>query len=144
MPSPVLRHRAVTALLSLALGAGCAGGGAALGPADYDRPVPASEPRAELGLEVDLLPARDCEERFDLALYRHRAVDLIAWDPRRGRCIDRQLSVRYLSGQISAEQLLERVRELTKNVRRLPTATTDAAGVPQSKPTSPPAPESKP
>ena len=144
MRSTNLRRRAVTALVSLVLGGGCASGPPALGPADYDRPVPASEPREELGLVVDLTPARDCEERFDLALYDNRAVDLVSWDGRKGRCVDRQVSIRYLSQQISAAQLLERVRELAREVRRPPAGSAAPAAPADSAPKSPATPESRP
>lgn len=90
------------------------GGGVAPGP---DRPVPSSEPRAELHLTLDLARSADCEEEFDLALYEERGVDLVIWDDARDPCVGRQVSIRYLSQQLSREALLVRVRELAATVR---------------------------
>jgi hypothetical protein len=90
---------------------GCAATGPAeLGPGVPDQPVPASEPRAELRLTVDLPASRECEESLDLALYRNRGVDLVAWDERRGSCEGRRIVIRYLPRQLTAEQALELVR----------------------------------
>ena len=98
--------------------AGCdPGGGAPSKTAvDFDRPVPASEPRAELPLEIDLEPASDCEERFDLALYRDRRVALIAWDDAEG-CVRRAVVIRYLSAKLAKGELLSAVKELARAVR---------------------------
>lgn len=72
----------------------------------FDTPVPAEEARAELRLEVELASVASCEEAFDLALYADRAVELVAWDPPRGACGRRTLTLRYLSRRTSAERLL--------------------------------------
>src|SRR5690606_16426778 len=102
--------------------------------ADHDRPVPAGEPRAELGLELDLEPASDCEERFDLALYRDRRVDLVAWDGGDG-CTRRTVRIRYLSAQMTQAELEEAVKELARAVR--PAApTSDTSGTGSSAPRS--------
>ena len=79
-------------------------------PPPPDRPVPASEPRANVSARVDLEPARDCEEAFDLAVYQNRAIELIAWDDRIGACSDRHVDVRYLSGRASQNEVMETLR----------------------------------
>jgi len=89
---------------------GCAATGAGPGAGVPDQPVAASEPRAELRLTVDLTASRECEEALDLELYRNRGVDLVAWDDRHGWCEGRRIVVRYLSRQLTAEQVLELVR----------------------------------
>lgn len=90
----------------------------AASPGDYDRPVPASEPRKNVGLTVDLQPASDCEERFDLAVYEERGVELIAWDDNSGACIARQVNIRYLTQALDEATLLELVKKHAKTVKR--------------------------
>jgi hypothetical protein len=87
---------------------------------DHDRPVPPSEPRAELALALDLRPAIDCEERFDLALYQDRRVDLVSWDDNHGACAGRRVSIRYLSAKLGEAELLTRVRELAQRATPAP------------------------
>jgi hypothetical protein len=101
---------------------GVAGCGAApnLGPM-HDEPVPAGEPRAELRLRVELEPAQDCEEAFDLALYRNRAVDLVQWDTRAGACSGRVVKIRYLSRKITSDRLLAAARLLAVKADPIPT-----------------------
>jgi hypothetical protein len=96
---------------------GCAATGPAeLGAGVPDQPVPASEPRAELRLTVDLPATRECEESLDLELYRNRGVELVAWDERHGWCEGRRIVVRYLSRQLTAGQALELVRAHCRRV----------------------------
>lgn len=64
--------------------------------------VPASVPRRTLAFVVDLEPGADCEQAFDLALYRNRGVDLIEWDSHTGECRQRRVRVRYLPERIDA------------------------------------------
>jgi hypothetical protein len=91
---------------------GCAATGASeLGPQLPDQPIPASEPRAELALRVDLPASRECEEALDLELYRNRAIELVRWDEKHGSCEGRRIVVRYLSRQLGAEQALALVRQ---------------------------------
>jgi hypothetical protein len=111
-------------VMSGALLAGCAGTTSppakpGLGP---DSPVPASEPRAELGLRLDLEPLRDCEERFDLALYENRAVELVAWDEHHDRCERRRAVIRYLSRLTNDEAIFEAARGLALRAEREPGA----------------------
>ncbi len=80
-------------------------------PVDFDRPVDPSLSRSNSHYRVDLVPASDCEERFDLAVYRNRAVELIAWDEAKGACSGRDIIIRYLSGQLSDAQLTALVRQ---------------------------------
>ena len=67
---PFRQHRTVAAglllLVALVLCGGCATTQPAQAAADFDRPVPPDVPRNEVRLTVDLEPAQDCEERFDL------------------------------------------------------------------------------
>lgn len=106
-------------LLIAALCAGLATGCGAAAPTSPpagppDAPVPADEPRAELELTVDLAPGSDCEEALDLKLYQDRGIELIEWDEARGDCEGRRLTIRYLSRQRTAEQVLEAVRALVR------------------------------
>lgn len=98
--------------LFLVLLAGCPGPANTPDPAEPDRPVPDAEPRDQLVLSLDLAPASDCEERFDLALYRDRSVDLVSWDDRVGACRGRVASIRYLSRKTTKEALLGKVAQL--------------------------------
>ncbi len=89
-----------------------------ISPADFDRPVPADAKRGTLPLSVDLTPSSDCEERFDLAVYTERAVEMIAWDAHRGACADRHVKIQYLTGKLTEERLLGLVREHAKRVEK--------------------------
>ena len=107
--------------LSSALALGCGASGPSLArPESSDQPVPPDEPRAELALRLDLEPTGDCEERFDLALYENRAVEMVAWDAHHERCEGRIAVIRYLSRHIDAEGVLEAVRALVLRSERLP------------------------
>ncbi len=109
------RATAAAALVSAMLSAGC-GPGPEEAPARdaHDVPVPATEPRAELTLTVNLVARHDCEEVFDLALYKEPAVELISWTGDAGSCEDRRVKVRYLSQRTSRELIVSRIRQLTK------------------------------
>jgi len=101
----------------LALASGCNGAqGARPATPDHDRPVPATEPRAELALTLDLEPLQDCEERFDLALYQDRRIDLVQWDGAKGACIGRRVTIRYLSAKLDRDELIRLVRQLAQQV----------------------------
>src|SRR5689334_9162596 len=80
-------------------------GGAVQAPAApaHDGPVPASEPRAEMRLRVDLEPGHGCEESFDLALYKNFGVDLVQWEESAGGCTGKVVTIRYLPRRVSAE-----------------------------------------
>ena len=82
--------------------------------ADFDRPVPASKPRAEISVRVDLPSAQSCEESFDLALYQDRRIELIQWDEQTGSCSGRHVRIRYLSDELKADELLKKVKELAE------------------------------
>lgn len=99
------------ALASL-LGVGCGASQAApASPVEHDEPVPQSVRRAEVRMRVVLPPSRDCEEAFDLALYRDRGVDLVEWDDEPG-CDGRVIVVRYFPERIDEATLRARIREL--------------------------------
>lgn len=122
-----LRAGALAALLGAALcsalgAAGCGGADAALRlrGQGHDVPVPENELRAEIHLLVDLVPAQGCEERFDLALYKDRGVDLIAWDERAGACAGRTVTIRYLPRRTSEAKVLAAVHENAARVAQLP------------------------
>lgn len=112
-----MNRRALT--LGFAVAASLAGafgcGGASVGPSvpEHDTPVPASEPRAELRMRVDLTPSQGCEESFDLALYENRGVDLVQWDGSTEACSGRVITVRYLPRRLPEGELLEAVRALS-------------------------------
>jgi hypothetical protein len=90
--------------------------GAVRSAAERDTPVPAGEPRAELSVTVDLEPAQDCEERFDLALYRDRGIDLVTWDDAVGRCMGRTVTIRYLSAKLTKDALMQQLEKLSQKV----------------------------
>ena len=114
-------HRPLPAILSvtlLMLAVGCGSAATTSAPGQLpDQPVPPDEPRAELHLEVDLHPAQDCEEVFDLALYEDRGVELIAWDDAKGTCEGRRITLRYLSRKLDANGVQALVREHAASVR---------------------------
>ncbi len=97
---------------------GCSGAVAVKPPVasrgDFDKPVPASEPRDAVDLRVDLKASSDCEERFDLALYENRGVELVAWDDKTGQCAGRDVNVRYLTAKLNREAVLALAREHAK------------------------------
>jgi hypothetical protein len=100
-----------------ALFAGCTGSAQAQVRDDHDTPVPAGEPRAELRVELDLVPSQECEERFDLEIYKDRRVELVAWDDHSGACSGRVAVVRYLSAKMTKEQLLEHIQKLAQHAK---------------------------
>lgn len=112
-----MRWLALTLPLAVALSA-CGERQSARAP-NWDTPIPANEPRAELRLKLDLEPVSDCDERFDLALYEERGVELLSWDQqgleRRG-CSERRVTVRYVPGRVTRDALLARVRQISKKV----------------------------
>ena len=118
---PRLVNWSLLPVASLLLAAGCAASGHT-----PEAPVPASEPRAEVRLRVELVRAQGCEEAFDLALYRTRAVELIAWEPGAGRCTDRTLTIRYLSRQASRDDVLRAAAAAGATVTTLPASQGDA------------------
>ncbi len=96
----------------------CAGRGAP--PGHPDEPVPASEPRAELTVRVELPATQGCFETFDLAVYADRGIELLAWAPAaRSRC-DRALTVRYLPRRLERARVLERLRAHATRVEEMP------------------------
>lgn len=85
--------------------------------ADFDRPVPAGEPRGKVALVLDLPGASDCEERFDLSIYQDRRIELVAWDDS-GGCLERRVEIRYLTADLDEPALLEIVRTHAKRVKK--------------------------
>jgi hypothetical protein len=71
-------------------------------------------------LHVDLPRAHDCEEAFDLALYRSRAVDLVAWDAAGERCQGRTVTIRYLAKQVSRDDVVRAASAAAAKVDVLP------------------------
>ncbi|MBI4953745.1 MAG: hypothetical protein HY908_17100 [Myxococcales bacterium] len=109
-------HLRTPLLAVLVLFGGCAGTAPFEQAADWDKPVPRDVPRATVSLRLDLHPSQDCEERFDLALYQDRGIDLIEWDAERGRCADRHVRVRFLSQATSPEKVLALATKLAARV----------------------------
>lgn len=95
-----------------------AGCGAQVVP-DFDRPVPADEPRETIRLALDLAPGPDCEEAFDLALYRDLGIELVAWDEARS-CTGRRVSIRYLPDRIKRNRVLALARGAARRVKEQP------------------------
>lgn len=103
--------------LTVALGA-CSQRPSARAPT-WDTPIPAAEPREQVELRLDLEPVSDCDERFDLALYDERGVELVTWDEQKvagRRCSERRVTVRYVKGRITREALLARARQVSRKV----------------------------
>ena len=97
------------------------GKAACAAPLAPDVPVPATEPRATLRVEVDLPRKGGCDEAFDLALYENRGVELVRWDEGQTKCEHRKGVVRYLPKRLSRDALL-------KEIQRLSTKTTVLEG----------------
>ncbi len=98
---------------------GCASGASGRPvTAGHDSPVPDSVPRGELALKLDLEPAADCEQNFDLELYRDHSVDLIKWDDKDGKCSGRSVVIRYLSNDVKPDELFAKVQKLARKVER--------------------------
>ncbi|MGE0328429.1 MAG: hypothetical protein AB7S68_39310 [Polyangiaceae bacterium] len=118
--SALLQGFATPAALLAACLAVQACGGAALqsAPPSHDEPVPASEQRAELKLQLELEQRAGCEEDFDLALYQDEGVELIEWKEPFGVCKARQVTIRYLPKRTSKEALLGRIKELARDVKQ--------------------------
>jgi hypothetical protein len=108
------RTRGLVAAVALLAATGCTGSAAAQTAADFDRPVAADKPRAELSIRVDLAPAQSCEESFDLALYQDRRIELIEWDDQIGECSGRAIRVRYMSDELKQDELMKKVKELAE------------------------------
>ncbi len=95
--------------------------GGRVGPPGHpDEPVPATEPRAELTVRVELPATQGCFETFDLAVYADRGIELLAWAPgTRSRC-ERTLTVRYLPRRLERARVLERLRAHATRVEETP------------------------
>jgi len=78
----------------------------------HDVQVPATEPREEITVTMDLPARSDCEEAFDLALYRNSGIDLVEWDRATG-CIQRRAKIRYVTTRIARDAVVARIRGLT-------------------------------
>lgn len=83
----------------------------------YDRPIPSSEPREELKLILDLETSTNCEEQFDIAMYQDLGVELIQWNEPKEGCLQRQVTVRFLTTRISREALIQRIRQHAHKVQ---------------------------
>ena len=101
-------------------GAACAPTRVAAAPGSHDQAVPASEPRAELKLELDLPKTASCEEDFDLKLYANTAVDLIEWTAGSAKCSGRRVKIRDLSRRTDSEKLLGQVKALSSSAKVVP------------------------
>jgi hypothetical protein len=78
-----------------------------------DQPVPAGEPRATLAVKLDLPRAANCDEKFDLAIYEDRGVELVTWDGGgAGACKGRRATIRYLPKKLDRSKLLRAVEKL--------------------------------
>lgn len=94
--------------------------GLALGCApDRDKPVPAEEPRAEVAYRLDLPRVDGCELDFDLAVYKHRGVDLIRWDSAEAGCSGRGVVIRYLPRRIAIADVEALVRAHATRAERM-------------------------
>jgi len=111
-----VRIGSLLSLAAVALSTACAAPPVRPVASQPDQPIPKTEPRSELALVLDLPTAADCEQRFDLALYENRAVDLIQWDDQLGACKARAVSIRYLSRRVGRDQLLDEIRDLSARV----------------------------
>jgi len=105
MMMPAMRNILVPIMGTFMLLSGCGAHQLVVDPGKPDMPVPPEVPRAQLRASVDLVPTQGCEEKFDLALYQNRAIDLIEWDEQHGACAGRKVAIRYLSSKTSANQV---------------------------------------
>ena len=96
-------------LLALGLEVGCHSSTFAASGSDV--PAPADEPRAQLRVEVSLQRATDCEEVFDLSLYRNRGIELIQWEPSSTPCAGRKVRIRYFPKRLQREELARMVTQ---------------------------------
>ena len=113
----------------LAAGCGCsAASGSVASAAEFDRPVAPGVARGELSVRVDLEPAQDCEERFDLALYADRSIDLISWDDQVGSCVGRVVKVRFLSESANRQQVMQRIQGLVRSAKEVADEAREARG----------------
>jgi hypothetical protein len=71
-------------------------------------------------MKVDLAPRRDCDEDFDLAMYKDPAVELIEWSGAPGSCSGRTVKLRYLSARITRERLITQIRTLCQRAEATP------------------------
>jgi hypothetical protein len=110
-------HAPLVVLVVATLGAAILGYRSRVVVGTFDEPVPTSLARSALVLEVDLAARVDCDEVFDLALYRELGVELVAWDPSARSCGARRLTVKYLPSRIRRATLLERIERLAISVR---------------------------
>lgn len=108
--------RRLSIVMVLVAASGCAGGTSALGPGP-DAPVPASEARQSVSFVVDLEPGSDCEQRFDLAVYENRDIDLIQWDEQTGSCHGRKVTIVYLSRHTDEAAVRALVEKHAEKVR---------------------------
>jgi hypothetical protein len=110
----IARAAPILALFALACGGPSAAGSMS------DTPVTGLKSTMELRVVIDLEVTADCDERFDLAVYEERGVDLITWDTgptRIGRgCIERGATIRYMPDRISREALLRRIGKVSRKV----------------------------
>jgi len=118
-------RRWIGLVAALTLSCGCATAKTAQAAADFDRPVPPDVPRDEVRLVVDLEPAQDCEERFDLALYENRGIDFIRWDDGVGSCVGRTVTIRFLPKSLNRQQVLDEVKGLTRRMEQAAKPQTD-------------------
>lgn len=114
MMMPAMRNILVPVMGILLLISGCGAHQLVLDPGKPDLPVPPQEPRAEMRASVDLVASQGCEEKFDLALYQNRSIDLIQWDEQRGACAGRKVAIRYLSSKITANQVQSAASRLAR------------------------------
>jgi hypothetical protein len=83
----------------------------------FDEPIPDSETRGHLLLTVDLPISHDCEERFDLALYPEKNIELIQWDANPDYpCRQRKINIQYLPKKLPEQRLLELVKKQAEQV----------------------------
>ena len=107
--------RRILLVSTLALLLACGAGTAAA-----DVASPASEPRETTHVLIDLKKTGSCTERFDLAVYQNRNIEMIAWQPdvaagAAGQesgpdCEQRVAEVRFLSRHISKTDVLYLLR----------------------------------
>ncbi len=96
---------------------GCAMGASGRpGTPSHDKPTASKLAHAELDAVVELEVAANCEEAFDLALYKSPGVERIAWDEKAGKCSGRHVVIRYLSQAVKEAELIAMVEKLARSV----------------------------
>lgn len=93
-----------------------------------DLPVPHTEARETISVQLDLPKTASCTEQFDLAVYANRAIEMIEWTTPEGSppgadgpdCEQRIVHVRFLSRKTSKAEVMALLRANATRVADAP------------------------